>query len=101
MDILHVNEENFDKVIQSGTVIADFWAPWCGPCRMLAPVLEELAEDLPEIRIIKINTDDEINLAKRFGLTSIPTLLLFKDGELIKKTMGYREKDALKEELGL
>ena len=101
MDILHVNEENFDKVINNGTVIADFWAPWCGPCRMLAPVLEELAEDLPEVRIIKINTDEEINLAKRFGLTSIPTLLLFKDGELVKKTMGYMEKDELKEELGL
>ena len=101
MDILHVNEESFDKVIKSGTVIADFWAPWCGPCRMLAPVLEELAEDLPEVRIIKINIDDEINLAKRFGLTNIPTLLLFKDGEFVKKTMGYMEKDELKEELGL
>ena len=101
MDILHVNEENFDKAIQTGTVIADFWAPWCGPCRMLAPILEELAEELTDVQIIKINTDDEINLAKRFGLTSIPTLLLFKDGELIKKTMGYREKDELKAELGL
>ena len=101
MDIIHVNTENFDKVIAQGKVIVDFWAPWCGPCRMLGPVLEEIADEYDDIVIAKVNVDEEPALAARFKVASIPTVLLFENGVLAKKTMGYMGKDELCYELGI
>ena len=96
-----VTLDNFDKeVMQAQTpVVVDFWASWCGPCMMLAPVMEELDGELPQIKFCKVNVDDERDLAMEFQIDSIPTLLCVKDGHVVRRLVGYREKDALKKEL--
>lgn len=93
--------DNFEQeVMQAKTpVVVDFWASWCGPCMMLAPVMEELDGELPQIKFCKVNVDDERDLAMEFQIDSIPTLLCVKAGHVVKRLVGYREKDALKKEL--
>ena len=99
---MKITNENFEKeVLQADkTVLADFYADWCGPCKMLSPVLDELAAEYSDrARFCKVNVDDEPELSARFGIASIPTLIFFKNGEILKKTVGYREKDELEETL--
>ena len=93
--------DNFEQeVMQAKTpVVVDFWASWCGPCMMLAPVMEELDGELPQIKFCKVNVDYERDLAMEFQIDSIPTLLCVKDGHVVRRLVGYREKDALKKEL--
>ena len=91
---MNITKANFDElVIRSGkTVLLDFWAPWCGPCRMVAPIVEEIAAEQEDILLGKINVDEEMELAMQFGVSSIPTLVVMKDGKAVAQAIGYRPK---------
>ena len=96
MAILHVNESEFDREVlqDSGTVLVDFWATWCGPCQMLAPVLEELSQ---QVKVVKVDVDENPQLAMAFQVSSIPTIISFRDGKGLKKSVGVTSKEALLE----
>ncbi|WP_024954932.1 thioredoxin [Sulfurospirillum arcachonense] len=97
---IDLNAENFEASIAEGTALVDFWAPWCGPCRMLAPVIEELAEDFDgKAKICKVNTDEEQDIAVKYGIRSIPTILFFKDGELVDQMVGASSKQVLADKI--
>lgn len=89
-----ITKENYDELVAKSekTVLLDFWAVWCGPCRMMAPTVEEIAEDNPDIMVGKVNVDEEPELAQRFGISSIPTLVALKNGTVIGQTVGVQPK---------
>ena len=97
MAVINVTLENFEaEVIKSDIpVLVDFWASWCGPCRMLSPIVDQIAEERTDIKVCKVNVDEQEELAMRFGIMSIPTLIVFKNGEVTKKTMGVQPKAAI------
>lgn len=98
MTVIHTTDSEFNRTIQEGLVLVDFWAPWCGPCRFIAPVLDELAEEAAgRYTIAKINVDDNQETARQFGVMSIPTLKLFKDGKEVDMTVGFHPTDELRE----
>ena len=101
MAIMHLTKDNFYSVTSSGLVLVDFWATWCGPCRMQAPILEELDEQLNgKVKICKLDVDDEPAIAQRFGVMSIPTLMVFRNGEMISKEVGVHTVEQLMTMLG-
>ncbi|MBO7747415.1 thioredoxin [Paenibacillus sp. MWE-103] len=95
-----LTKDNFNQSIESGVTLVDFWAPWCGPCKMQLPIVEELSSELAgTANIGKINVDEEPELASQFGVMSIPTLILFKDGQPVDKMVGLQSKDSLKSKI--
>ncbi|MDF2536005.1 MAG: trxA [Bacillales bacterium] len=97
MAVKHITDADFAAETKEGLVLVDFWAPWCGPCKMIGPVLEEIdAENGDHVKIVKVNVDEN-TIASQYGIMSIPTLLLFKDGNVIDKVVGFRPKEALVE----
>ena len=95
MTPITITKDNFDQeVLKSAEpVLLDFWAPWCGPCRMMSPIMDEIAETVPGVKVGKVNVDDEEELAAKFGIMSIPTILAFRGGELVNQTVGVQPKE--------
>ena len=94
MSVVHITASNFQSLVQDSdkTVLLDFWAVWCGPCKMIAPIVEAIAEDREDVLVGKVNVDEEMDLAARFGVSSIPTLVVLKDGKTVATAVGYRPK---------
>jgi len=97
---VELTSSNFDETVKEGVTLVDFWAPWCGPCRMIAPVIEELAAEYEgKATIAKVNTDEEQDLAVKYGIRSIPSILFFKDGQVVDQMVGAASKQAFAEKL--
>lgn len=100
MAVLNVTDQTFTAETNNGIVVADFFATWCGPCKMIAPVLEELDQDMGnQVKIVKIDVDQNQETANKFGIMSIPTLLVMKDGKVVDTLVGFKSKEALEEAL--
>ncbi|MBO8177286.1 MAG: thioredoxin [Bacillus sp. (in: Bacteria)] len=98
MAIVHATDQSFTTDTNQGLVLVDFWAPWCGPCKMISPVLDEIdAEMGDKVKVVKVNVDENQETAGKFGVMSIPTLFVMKDGEVVDKVIGYQPKEALVE----
>lgn len=99
MEVKNLTGDNFEQEVlhASGTVLVDFWAPWCAPCRMMGPIVDEIAKTHEDVKVCKVNVDDEMSLAQSYGVMNIPTLIVFKNGEVAHKTVGAQSKSAIEE----
>ena len=99
MSAIHINSENYQNEVLNSEkkVLLDFWAPWCGPCQMVLPIIEEIAAERTDIKVGKINVDENIELAKQFKVMSIPTLVVMENGQMVKRVVGARSKDEILE----
>lgn len=91
-----INEEEFNETIKEGVTLVDFFADWCGPCKMLGPVLEDLDASYPDVEFVKVNVDENMDLAGRYNIMSIPNVFLFKDGEVLANMQGYKDASGVK-----
>ena len=97
---IELTQENFESTVSNGVSLVDFWAPWCGPCRMIAPVIDELAGEFDgKANICKVNTDEQQDLAVKYGVRSVPTILFMKDGEIVDQVIGAQSKQALADKI--
>ncbi len=94
-----INKQNFDEITSKGVVLVDFFANWCGPCKMLAPVLEDVATTMPHVTFVKVDVDQEPGLAGRYGIQAIPNLVIFKDGQAVDQITGFVGKDVIVDKL--
>ena len=101
MAIIDLTKENFQAEVTKSDkpVLVDFWAVWCGPCQMMAPILHELETEMPDVQIGKVNVDEQMDLARQFRVVSIPTLIIFKNGQEVQRMVGVTSKEELKDEL--
>ena len=97
MSAVHITKENFQELVVNAEkkVLVDFWAPWCGPCRELVPIVDALAEELTDVKVAKVNIDEEMALAKKYKIFSIPTLLVFKNGQPVQKSLGVKSREEI------
>lgn len=97
MSVININQDNFQNEVMNSDkpVLLDFWAPWCGPCRMVVPIMEEIARERADIKVGKVNVDEQPELASRFGVMSIPTLVVMKEGKIVNQALGARPKNAI------
>ncbi len=102
MSVQHITKHNFSEEVMNSTVpvLLDFWAPWCGPCRMVGPILDEIAAERPDVKVCKVNVDEEVELAATFRVASIPTLLVIRDGKVVNQSIGARPKQQILAMLG-
>lgn len=99
MAVVNLNKDNFSKEVleNKGMTVIDFWAPWCMPCKMLSPIVDEVAEEMQDITIGKVNIDEQQELARQYGIMSIPTLVVLQDGKEVKRSAGFITKQAMKD----
>ncbi len=99
--VIEISEENFEEEVLKSElpVLVDFWAPWCGPCRMMGPIVDEISEEILELKVCKVNVDDASELARKFDIESIPTLIYFKNGEVRATMIGLRTKQDIMDEI--
>ncbi|MGE7765499.1 thioredoxin [Peribacillus sp. NPDC096540] len=98
MSIIHVTDETIASEIKKGLVLVDFWAPWCGPCKMIAPVLNDIDDEMrDQVKIVKLNVDENAGTTREYGVMGIPALILFKNGEIVDQVVGYQPKEVLTE----
>ena len=95
--VKEINEQEFDSIISNGKVVVDCYAIWCGPCKMLSPIIDSIAEEITEYSFYKLDVDKNESIARKFGIMSIPTLLIMENGELKQKIVGFKTKEELKE----
>ena len=95
MSLMSLTNDNFEESVKEGVSIVDFWAIWCGPCRIMTPVVEDVAKEMPEVKVYKLNVDDFPELTAKFNIMSIPTILIFKDGKEVDQTVGVVSKNVL------
>ena len=94
--VMEINEEQFEEKIKGERVLMDCFAPWCGPCKMIAPVIEELSNEIKDVEFYKLNVDDADEISEKYGIMSIPTIMYFENGELKNRTVGFQTKEELK-----